>query len=185
VSDKTAAERFEALILSQYQALFRAAYRMTRSVPDAEDLVQEVCVRAYPRLSELETLDQPRYWLLRVLYRLVVDRSRRYDRRNVDALEDLDVDALVSGEPDPAEQSDALQDRERLERAWQRLSDEERVVLALHDIEGYSLAELNELLGLKQGTLKSRLHRARVRLGKLLRREDKPSSLKAGTGGAA
>jgi RNA polymerase sigma-70 factor (ECF subfamily) len=45
------------------------------------------------------------------------------------------------------------------------------VLLALHDVEGHSLAEINEITGIKEGTLKSRLHRARVRLGKLLRRE--------------
>jgi RNA polymerase sigma-70 factor (ECF subfamily) len=52
------------------------------------------------------------------------------------------------------------------------------VLLALHDIEGYSLADLQEITGLKEGTLKSRLHRARVRLGKLLQREQRfgPSS---------
>jgi DNA-directed RNA polymerase specialized sigma24 family protein len=59
-----------------------------------------------------------------------------------------------------------------LNGAWRHLDTEQKALLALHDIEGHSLAELQEITGLKQGTLKSRLHRARVRLGKLLRRED-------------
>jgi RNA polymerase sigma-70 factor (ECF subfamily) len=51
------------------------------------------------------------------------------------------------------------------------LDSEQQALLAMHDIEGHSLAELMELTGLKEGTLKSRLHRARVRLGKLLHRD--------------
>ena len=182
VSDKPAAERFESLILSHYRALFRAAYRMTRSVADAEDLVQEVCVRSFPRLDELEALDKPRHWLMRVLYRLVIDKSRRFERRHVESLDVDGADELVSPDLDPAEQSDVLRERERLDRAWRRLTDDERILLALHDVEGYSLAELNLMLGLKEGTMKSRLHRARVRLGKLLRGEERPVSLEVVVG---
>ena len=65
-------DRFATLIRQHYQALYRAAYRLTRSTVDAEDLVQEVCLRAYPRLGEIERLEQPRGWLMRVLYRLFV-----------------------------------------------------------------------------------------------------------------
>jgi RNA polymerase sigma-70 factor (ECF subfamily) len=78
----------------------------------------------------------------------------------------------VSQAPGLAEQTDeALQSR-RLDQAWRRLDRDQRALLALHDIEGYSLAELTEMTGLKEGTLKSRLHRARVKLGKLLRHEE-------------
>ena len=61
--------------------------------------------------------------------------------------------------------------RWRIEDAWRHLSEEQRLLLALHDVEGYSLAEIHSLTGLKDGTIKSRLHRARVRLGRLLQRE--------------
>lgn len=172
-SGKSAAERFEALIREHYEALYRAAYRFTRSVPESEDLVQEVCVRAFPRLNEIETLDQPRFWLMRVLYRLAVDATRRYERRNVESLEVVDSTLLAATEPGPAEQADAQSTREMLDRAWQRIDSDQRLLLALHDIEGYSLAELRAVTGLKEGTLKSRLHRARARLGKLLRRESR------------
>jgi RNA polymerase sigma-70 factor (ECF subfamily) len=157
---------------------------LTRSVQDAEDLVQEVCVRAFPRLAELEELEQPRLWLMRVMYRLFIDLSRRYERRNVDSLETTDAGALTSGEPDPAEQTDGLLHGERLDRAWRRLDHDQRMLLALHDIEGYSLAELNQMLGTKEGTLKSRLHRARALLGKLLQREETVGAREAGLGGS-
>jgi RNA polymerase sigma factor (sigma-70 family) len=168
---KPAAERFAALIEQHYDALYRTAYRLTRSRHDAEDLVQELCARAFPRLVEIEQLDTPRAWLMRVMYRLFVDFARRYERRNVESMEIADVNSFCSDEPDPAHAADAAREKERLDRAWQRLDEEQRALLALHDIEGYSLAELNEMTGLKEGTLKSRLHRARVRLGRLLERE--------------
>jgi RNA polymerase sigma-70 factor (ECF subfamily) len=180
---RSPAERFAALMRQHYDALYRAAYRFTRSAQDSEDLVQEVCVRALPRIAELEALDQPRHWLMRVLYRLVVDASRRYERRNVDSLEVVDAGALASAQPGPAEEADAARSRELLDRAWQRMDDDQRLLLALHDVEGYSLAELREITGLKEGTLKSRLHRARVRLGKLLRMEERLSTPVTGVGG--
>jgi RNA polymerase sigma-70 factor (ECF subfamily) len=168
---RTERERFAAIVQPHYESLYRVAYRLTRSAHDAEDLAQEVCARAFPRLDELEQLEQPRAWLLRVLYRLYIDLSRRYERRHVGSIEDADGGALVCDRPTPVEEADRALDRRRLARAWQYLDEQQRALLALHDVEGYSLAELHELTGLKEGTLKSRLHRARVRLGKFLQRD--------------
>lgn len=181
---KSDADRFEALIGQHYPLLFRTAYRFTRSVHDAEDLVQEVCIRAYPRLDELETLDQPHSWLLCVMRRLFIDQLRRFDRTHVDSLELHDTAAFASDEPGPAEETDNALRARRLERAWGGLDRDQRALLALHDIEGYSLAELMEMTGLKEGTLKSRLHRARLKLGKLLRREETARLLETGAGGS-
>ena len=162
-------DRFANLIRQHYQVLYRAAYRLTRSTVDAEDLVQEVCVRAYSRLVEVERLEQPRGWLLRVLYRLFIDVRRRYDRKHVRQIEE--EEEFASSNPGPAEEADRASNRWRVEEAWRLLNEEQRLVLALHDIEGYSLLEIQKLTGLKEGTIKSRLHRARVRLGQLLQRE--------------
>jgi RNA polymerase sigma factor (sigma-70 family) len=162
-------ERFAALIRQHYRALYKAAYRLTRSAVDAEDLVQEVCLRAYPRLTEVERLEQPRGWLMRVLYRLFIDLRRRYERTNVRAIDENEE--FMSDAPSPAEEADRALDRLRIEDAWRHLNHEQRLLLALHDVEGYSLAEIHTLTGIKDGTIKSRLHRARVRLGRLLRRD--------------
>jgi len=162
-------DRFAVLIREHYQTLYRAAYRLTRSAVDAEDLVQEVCVRAYPRLGELEGLEQPRAWLLRVLYRLFIDLRRRYERTHVRAIGD--EEEFVSHEPGPPEEAERAFARWRVEDAWRFLNQEHRLLLALHDVEGYTLSEIHSLTGLKEGTIKSRLHRARVRLGRLLQRE--------------
>jgi RNA polymerase sigma factor (sigma-70 family) len=162
-------DRFARLIQQHYRALYGAAHRLTRSAVDAEDLVQEVCVRAYPRIAEIERLEQPRGWLLRVLYRLFIDQRRRYERKNVRAIDE--DEEFVSAEPGPPEEAERALDRWRIEDAWRHLSQEQRLLLAMHDVEGYSLAEIHTLTGLKDGTIKSRLHRARVRLGRLLQRD--------------
>lgn len=175
-------ERFAALVQPHYEVLYRTAYRLTRSTHDAEDLAQEVCVRAYPRLDELETLEQPRGWLLRVMYRLFIDWSRRYERTHVASLETIDVSGVASEEPGPSEAAEWSMTGRHLDRAWQRLDHEQRALLALHDVEGHSLAELMELTGIKEGTLKSRLHRARVRLGKMLRHEQEESAARRRAG---
>jgi RNA polymerase sigma-70 factor, ECF subfamily len=168
-------DRFTTLIRQHYQALYRAAYRLTRSAVDAEDLVQEVCVRACPRIGELEELEQPRGWLMRVLYRLFVDTRRRYERTHVRAFA-VDEE-FVSHEPGPAEEADRALDRWRIEDAWRYLNAEHRLLLVLHDVEGYTLAEIQSLTGMKEGTIKSRLHRARVRLGRLLQRDGAPAAV--------
>ena len=182
---RSAAQRFEALVRPHYAVLYRTAYRLTRSVHDAEDLVQEVCVRAYPRLDELAQLDNPRAWLTCVMQRVFIDSTRRYERSHVESLETTRQESLVSEAPGLAEQTDEAQKSRRLDQAWQRLDKDQRALLALHDIEGYSLAELTDMTGLKEGTLKSRLHRARVKLGKLLRYEEMAAVARAEAGAAS
>ena len=168
---ETAPQRFAVLVEPHYETMYRVAYRLTRSAHDAEDLTQEVCVRAFARLADIEGLEQPRGWLLRVLYRLFVDSTRRYERKHVGSIDDVDDHVLTYEGPSPVEEAERALERRRLDGAWRHLDQEQRGLLALHDVEGYSLAELMELTGLKEGTLKSRLHRARVRLGRLLQRE--------------
>lgn len=180
---RSAAQRFEALVRPHYDTLYRVAYRLTRTVHDAEDLVQEACVRAYPHLEKLAGLEDPRGWLLNVMRHLFIDLTRRYERSHVSSLETTAVEPLHDDRPGPAELADSALAGRRLDRAWRRLDAEQRELLALHDIEGYSLKELVEMTGFKEGTLKSRLHRARVRLGKLLRLEEsRPHTGRIGVG---
>jgi len=177
--------RFEALLQPHYELLYRTAYRLTRCVPDAEDLAQEVVLRAYPRLDELQRLDDPRAWLLCVMRRLFIDQTRRYERRFVESMETVDPLLMAAVEPGPAEEAERAANSRNLDLAWKHLDRDTRVLLALHDIEGYSLAEMREITGLKEGTLKSRLHRARVKLGKLLQRQEKVTVFRARAGAGA
>lgn len=165
---RQSAKRFEALVRQHYMPLYRVAFRWTQSVEDAEDLVQETCIRTWRRLAEIEQLEQPSGWMMRVMYRLFVDLTRRHDRRQVDALDDGLLATMAAADPGPEEQAEWSAKAARLASVWPRIDRDNRALLALHDIEGYTLAELTDITGLKEGTLKSRLHRARVTLGRML-----------------
>ena len=172
-SDKN---RFTELMRPHFDALYMAAQRMTPSAADAEDLVQDVCLKAHMHIDELETVEYQRAWLLKVLYHRFIDIQRTRERSPVDMAEtgseSNDPDRIGRDESGP----DNLVERERrletIFRAMEILGHEASSLLALHDIEGFSLQELRQVTGLPEGTLKSRLHRTRSRLGRLLSNQD-------------
>ena len=176
----TAAAEFDHLLRDHVPALYRSAYRWTGAVDRAEDLVQVLLVRLYPKLEELRGLERIRPWALRVMYRIFVDQVRRERSSPVQ----FGVDAQDSGEdegqdfidasPGPAELVEQQLTQQRIMVAWESLGEEHRVVLSLHDIEDYSLPELAQIMDVPLGTLKSRLHRARARLRELLATERNP-----------
>lgn len=165
-----AQNRFDRLIKPHFDALFRAAYRLTGNTPDAEDLVQDVCMRAFPKLDELQNLEYVKGYLLRVQYRLFVDSARRRRRSPLQPMSsEIEAsDHMISAEPGPDEHVDALLANERLQRVWPKLERAQQALLALH-AEGYSLSELEHITGLSKNVLTARLHRARTRLAKLLK----------------
>lgn len=173
-----AAAEFDSLLRDHVPALYRAAYRWTGAVDRAEDLVQELLVRLYPKLDELRGLDRVRPWALRVMYRIFVDQVRRERSSPVqfgaDAREDSGEEEgheFIDPADGPAELLEQHLTQERVVAAWESLGEEHRVVLSMHDIEDYSLPELSEIMGVPIGTLKSRLHRGRAKLRQLLATE--------------
>ncbi len=167
-----AAKKFETLLQPHFAALHAAAYRMTLSSGDAEDLVQDVCLKAFTRLDELEKIEYPRAWLLKMLYNKFIDQVRVRKRSAVDLAET----GSDSSEPDEFAHDD-WQPEEKLDQdirisqilnAMHRLNSDQCALVALRDIEGFSIAELEELTGKPGNTIKSQLHRTRIKLGRLL-----------------
>ncbi len=114
-------KRFSNLVEPHLDALFRAAYRLTRNRADAEDLVQETCIRACERLNELREAGPVKSWLLRVMHNRFVDGARRARVSPIDAHADGADSAATSPYPTPEESLDSAQRMAQLERAWQRL----------------------------------------------------------------
>jgi len=176
---------FSAAIQPHFDKLYRLAYRLTGSKADAEDLLQDVLTKLYERRTELSSIRSLSPWLGRVVYNQFVDNSRSYGRKALllvgDSSADLEaavnkpLSADIRDEPDSgAEQAEELG---KLTAALARLSEEHRIVLLMHDSEGYKLVEIQEITGLPIGTVKSRLHRARARLREILSDTDTtPSS---------
>lgn len=160
---------FSTLVEPHFDALYRTAMRLTRNAEDAEDLVQEACLRAYARLGSLERADRPAAWLQRVQYRIFVDGVRHRRRSPFAALPDTaDLLAITASDaPNPEEAADGELLEQHLEHAWQLLGNDQRALLALH-AEGYTLSDLELITGASRNAIGVRLHRARARLAKLL-----------------
>jgi RNA polymerase sigma-70 factor, ECF subfamily len=163
---------FESLLRPHLDRLYRLAWRLARSRPEAEDLFQDVLVKALDRLQELATIAEPGTWLSRVMYNHFVDNRRRFARRRLvsvhdSELADLSLDSLAGG-PDPAQLAENRQNMLQLDNALAKLSDAQRLMVLLHDVEGYKMTEIQHITGEPVGTIKSRLHRARARLREIL-----------------
>lgn len=176
------AKRFERLVEPHMDSLYRFAYRLTGVQHDAEDLVQDVLVKLFPRLSELEGVDKPRPWLKRVLYRQFVDQFRRRSRqidRPVSELVDADsqvdwLDSLESETFGPHAVYEQQQLGPAVDRVLATLPPDQRTLLLLHDVDGWRHDEIAMVLDVPVGTVKSRLHRCRNQLRKKLQRELEP-----------
>lgn len=155
--------------------LYRFAWRLTGSKPEAEDLFQDLLLKVYGRLDRLAELDEPGSWLCRVMYNQFVDERRRFSRERLKTVEEGHLPGAglddIAGDLDPVADQERLERIRRLERALARLSDEHRLVVLMHDTDGYKLEEIQEITGIPVGTVKSRLHRARARLREMLEKD--------------
>ena len=170
--EKPAQQTFTGLIRPHLERMYRLAYRLTGHREDAQDLVQEVLLKLYPkcdRLAEVETIAP---WLARVLYRQFIDNKRRYATRNLRIVSHNELSADPDQAPAAQASTETLVEGEfninRIQTALARLSEDHRVIIILHDIEGYTLSEVAEITGVNLGTIKSRRQRSRERLQELL-----------------
>jgi len=172
MSDPHQSEVFERVVRPHFDRLFRLAWRLTGAKAEAEDLFQELLVKAFGMLDELVHVDEPGSWLSRVMYNLFVDQHRRFARQRMLLVDEghLPGEGLadLAGEFDPVAEGERYEKFRRLDAALQELSEEHRVVVLLHDTEGYKLEEIRRMTGIPIGTIKSRLHRARARLREIL-----------------
>ncbi len=163
------ADDFEQRIGPHVDGLYRLAFRFTGNRHDAEDLVQELLTRLYDRRRQLREISDLRPWLARSLYNLYIDTLRSHNRTPFSQLDDDEnrLDRLPDQNPSTYDDADRV-----LMQALERLSETHRSLILFHDVEGYTLPELSQILAQPVGTLKSRLHRARARLRELLREHD-------------
>jgi RNA polymerase sigma-70 factor (ECF subfamily) len=163
---------FEKIVRPHLDRLYRLAFRLTGHQAEAEDLFQELLIKAYGKLDDLVAIDEPGSWLSRVMYNLFIDERRRFARRRLHTVEEgfLPGDGLegLPGADDTLGSNVRLEKLQLLDLALAQLSDEHRLIVLLHDTEGYKLEEIHKLMGIPVGTVKSRLHRARARLREML-----------------
>lgn len=156
-------DSFESLVSPHVNVLYKQAYKYLGSDHEAEDLVQEVLVEVYQKQDVLRESPSPAAWLSRCLYHRFIDRYRK--KKSQPGTDDIDADHIdVESHLDTPEESYRYR---QILKSLDQLSANQRMVITLHDIEGYSLVELSEMMEIPVGTLKSHLHRGR----KLLQKE--------------
>ncbi len=156
-------QEFEAAALPHADALYRTAYHLARRPEEAEDLTQETYLRAY-RAFDGYRGGNIRSWLFAILRHVFLDECRRRGRRG--EVDIGDVGPEIVGFWEPSAESEALRalPSEALERAFGSLPPDWRMMVLLADVEELSYREIAEVMGVPQGTVMSRLHRARKRL---------------------
>ena len=163
--------RFEAEAMLHLDALYSFALRLSRVRDDAEDLVSDTMLRAFERWDQYRLGTNIRAWLFTILYHLFVSRKRRIDAREVpegDGESGWSVQNAV-GEVDPEGRFfDSFLDDE-IVRAIDALPEEYRSAVVLSDIQELRYAEIAKILGIPEGTVKSRLFRGRRLLQRKLR----------------
>jgi RNA polymerase sigma-70 factor, ECF subfamily len=160
VSDASLDREFEERLAAASTLAFRVAYGVLRQREDAEDVAQEAAVRAYRGFTSLRNRDQFRSWLVRIAWRLALDRRKSERRRGVRELK-------APAAPPPPSAEEIAAGRQTEQRVWEAvddLPDKLRIVVVLSAIEGHGMREVAALLGLAEGTVKSRLYEARRRL---------------------
>lgn len=165
--------KFEELVHPHLNYLYRLAFRFCGNQEDAEDLVQDLLIKLYPKRNELEKVEKLRPWMTTSLYRMFVDGFRKKTRSPLELIDDETTfyETTVAQDSTPDKTLAEDQRIDKIQEAFSRLSEDHRALMTLHDIEGYRLVELESMLGVPVGTLKSRIHRARARMKELLARD--------------
>ena len=158
MADQRATIDVAGLVAGHHQVVYRYAYRLSGSVPDAEDLTQQVFLIAQQKLGQLRNVESARSWLFTILRNCFLKACQR--RRPIPA-GDLKLDIETVPEEIPR---DAQIDREQLQEAIGQLPSPFRVVLGMFYFEGCSYRQIAEGLDLPIGTVMSRLARAKRHL---------------------
>ena len=161
--DTSGVPTWEEIVTDHSARVYRLAYRLTGNAHDAEDLTQEVFVRVFRSLHTY-TPGTFEGWLHRITTNLFLDQARRKSRIRFDALADDADNRLPSALPSP---DTVYVDRtfdDDVEAALAGLPPDFRAAVVLCDVEGLTYEEIADVLGVKMGTVRSRIHRGRAML---------------------
>ncbi|MFZ3216764.1 MAG: sigma-70 family RNA polymerase sigma factor [Candidatus Acidiferrales bacterium] len=167
---------FEELIRRHQQRVFGLVSGILRRREDVEDVVQQVFLKVFVSLKRFDQRAAFSTWLYKISVNECWDYLRKKKVRPLVYEADLSeeqvsrLDGVVSGERPPQGSSDRAEARDLLERMMEKLPEQDRQLLMLKEVEGFSVQELAEILDLNVNTVKVRLFRARARLMDVYRR---------------
>ena len=165
---------FAEIVLHRQKRVFNIAYRMLGNMEEAKDLAQEVFISVFESIKDLKEEVKFDAWLTQITLNHCRNRWNYLKRRryfNTDSLddpietEDGDMPKAIydpSGNPEKLYEKKMIQ--QLIQGGLQKLKEDQRELVVLRDLQGFSYEEMGELLGLPEGTIKSKLHRARMDL---------------------
>jgi RNA polymerase sigma-70 factor (ECF subfamily) len=157
---------FERLLAESSTLAFRVAYGVLRQREDAEDVAQDAFIKAHRNFRRLRDRTRFRAWLVRLTWRLALDRQRTNRRRAHRDSEHSRFSPIATPNGDPALVNERVR---HVWRAIDALPEKLRLPMVLFGIEGHDITEVSRLLGLPEGTIKSRLFYARERMKESLK----------------
>ena len=170
---------YDELVRSYHGPLYHLACRMLQDPGEAADVTQDIFVKLFRTIGSFKGQCSLKTWVFKIGFREILNRIRWFRRRFLHSTISLEVTA-GSGENSPVQLRDegltpeaALERTEReqaVQQAIGKLSPRHRSIVLLRDIQGFSYAEISQILGISQGTVKSRLARARTELKRSLMR---------------
>ena len=166
---------FEQIVLQTERAVYNLALSIVKKKEDAEDVTQETYLRLWRAASELKLEGSLKLYILRTARNLALDLIRKNSKRQetdtviLDAEGEFEID-IADDSPDSRPDESYLRkiEKEVVRQSIEELPSAAREIIVLRDIEGLSYTEIAEMLGLAEGTLKSKLFRARERLRKII-----------------
>jgi RNA polymerase sigma-70 factor (ECF subfamily) len=162
---------FGQLVQRHQGKIYGLVYNMTSNKQDAEDMVQEIFLKAHKALPRFKGRSSFYTWLYRIAVNRTINFLKKRKKRQAFSLDDMDAGVErdpayveMTGHEGPRRDARISELQERLNEALQKLSDKHRTVVVLHDIQGVPHEEIAKMLGCSSGTVRSRLFSARQRL---------------------
>lgn len=165
------ADAFNELVGRHQDRVYAAVTRFCGNGEDAADVVQRAFINAYRKISEFKGDAAFSTWIYRIAFNQAIS-FRRENRRPSVSLHAKDEDGLIAEPVDeraPGESMETEETRKKVQQALERLEEEDRQIIILKDLQGHSYDEIAAILQIPKGTVRSRLHRARMELKEKLK----------------
>ncbi len=176
---------FSTLVKRYQNRVFVIAYRLLNNSEEAEEVVQDTFVKVHQNFDKFRTENIFASWIFRIAHNLCMDILRQRQRKRSTLVVSFDPQSTVAEEegdrfvnqplsqvadeqPNPSQSLDMSEQTNMVERSLNELPEAQKIVLVLHDLQGFSYSEIAEIVGANIGTVRSRLHYGRIKLKELL-----------------
>lgn len=173
---------FKSLVRRYENRLYNAAFRILGNAEEAEEVVQDTCIKLHQNIERFRSQSTFAAWIFRIAHNTCLDKLRTKTRRKGFSLFSFDpqsthdegedasmvVSQAADASPNPAEKLDLDEQGAVISESLRKLPETQRTVVVLHDIEGFSYQEIADIVGTNIGTVRSRLHYGRIKLRELL-----------------